>query len=125
MMIFYVNYKGIFCDICDPFLFRHYLRVNYVNLYIEIFFIESKATEFTDVHDPATNKLLCRTPKCTKDEMESAVQSARNAYEKWRNTSVLTRQTLMLKYQELIREHSVSICLKYILNSEVSKIRNI
>lgn len=83
-------------------------RVNHVNLYIEIFSAESKATEFTDVHDPATNQLLCRTPKCTKDEMESAVQCARKAYEKWRNTSVLTRQNLMLKYQALIREHSVS-----------------
>lgn len=68
---------------------------------------ESKATEFTDVHDPATNQLLCRTPKSTKAEMESAVESATNAYEKWRNTSVLTRQGLMLKYQALIREHSV------------------
>lgn len=70
---------------------------------------ESKATEFTDVHDPATNELLCRTPKCTKEEMETAVKSAKGAYEKWKNTSVLTRQTLMLKYQTLIREHSVSL----------------
>lgn len=70
---------------------------------------ESKATEFTDVHDPATNELLCRTPKCTKEEMETAVKSAKEAYEKWKNTSVLTRQTLMLKYQTLIREHSVSL----------------
>lgn len=71
------------------------------------FSTESKSTEFTDVHDPATNQLLCRTPKSTKVEMESAVESAKNAYEKWRQTSVLTRQTLMLKYQALIREHSV------------------
>lgn len=82
----------------------------YINLCINrhLFFVESKATEFTDVHDPATNQLLCRTPKCTKDEMESAMQSAKNAYEKWRYTSVLTRQNLMLKYQALIREHTVS-----------------
>lgn len=41
--------------------------------------------------------------------METAVKSAKGAYEKWKNTSVLTRQTLMLKYQTLIREHSVSL----------------
>ncbi|XP_025159071.1 probable methylmalonate-semialdehyde dehydrogenase [acylating], mitochondrial isoform X2 [Harpegnathos saltator] len=80
-----------------------------VKMYIDGQFVESKATEFTDVHDPATNQLLCRTPKCTQDEMESAVRSARKAYEKWRNTSVLTRQSLMLKYQALIREHSEEI----------------
>ncbi|CAK9816706.1 Probable methylmalonate-semialdehyde dehydrogenase [acylating], mitochondrial [Anthophora quadrimaculata] len=80
-----------------------------VKMYIDGQFVESKATQFTDVHDPATNELLCRTPKCTKEEMEMAVKSAKQAYEKWKNTSVLTRQTLMLKYQALIREHSKEI----------------
>ncbi|KAG7188942.1 hypothetical protein KM043_008543 [Ampulex compressa] len=80
-----------------------------VKMYIDGQFVESKATEFTDVHDPATNQLLCRTPKCTNEEMESAVESAKRAYEKWRHTSVLTRQNLMLKYQALIREHSKEI----------------
>ncbi|KAK0158361.1 hypothetical protein PV328_009373 [Microctonus aethiopoides] len=80
-----------------------------VKMFIDGQFVESKSTEFTDVHDPATNQLLCRTPKSTKVEMENAVESAKNAYEKWRQTSVLTRQTLMLKYQALIREHSKEI----------------
>lgn len=82
-----------------------------MSIYKSKLFLESKATEYTDVHDPATNQLLCRTPKCTKDEMENAVQSARKAYESWRHTSVLTRQNLMLKYQALIREHSVSLSI--------------
>lgn len=77
--------------------------------------LDSKATEFTDVHDPATNELLCRTPKCTKQEMETAVESAKKAYECWKNTSVLTRQTLMLKYQALIREHSVRSSITFFL----------
>ncbi|XP_057328141.1 probable methylmalonate-semialdehyde dehydrogenase [acylating], mitochondrial [Microplitis mediator] len=80
-----------------------------VKMFIDGQFVESKSTEFIDVHDPATNKLLCRTPKSTKSEMESAVASAKNAYEKWRDTSVLTRQGLMLRYQALIREHSKEI----------------
>ncbi|PBC27044.1 methylmalonate-semialdehyde dehydrogenase [acylating] [Apis cerana cerana] len=80
-----------------------------VKMYIDGQFVESRATEFTDVHDPATNELLCRTPKCTKEEMETAVKCAKEAYAKWKNTSVLTRQTLMLKYQALIREHSKEI----------------
>ncbi|XP_011873215.1 PREDICTED: probable methylmalonate-semialdehyde dehydrogenase [acylating], mitochondrial [Vollenhovia emeryi] len=80
-----------------------------VKMYIDGHFTESKATEFIDVHNPATNQVLCRVPKCTRDEMESAVQSAQKAYEKWRYTSVLTRQNLMLKYQALVREHSKDI----------------
>ncbi|XP_043476479.1 probable methylmalonate-semialdehyde dehydrogenase [acylating], mitochondrial isoform X2 [Leptopilina heterotoma] len=80
-----------------------------VKMFIDGQFVDSKSTEFTDVHDPATNELISRTPKCTKEEMESAVASAKSAYHKWKNTSVLTRQTLMLKYQALIREHSKEI----------------
>ncbi|XP_043252008.1 probable methylmalonate-semialdehyde dehydrogenase [acylating], mitochondrial isoform X2 [Colletes gigas] len=80
-----------------------------VKMYIDGQFVESKATEFTDVHDPATNELLCRTPKCTNEEMETAVRSAKKAFEQWKDTSVLTRQTLMLKYQALICEHSKKI----------------
>lgn len=76
-----------------------------VNMYLDGQFVKSEATEFTDVHDPATNELIARTPKSTKKEMERAVASAKQAYEKWRNSSVLTRQGLMLKYQALIREH--------------------
>ncbi|XP_076285662.1 putative methylmalonate-semialdehyde/malonate-semialdehyde dehydrogenase [acylating], mitochondrial isoform X1 [Lasioglossum baleicum] len=83
--------------------------VSTVKMYIDGQFVESKATEFTDVHDPATNELLCRTPKCTKEEMEMAVRSAKDAYEKWKNSSILTRQTLMLRYQTLIRENSKMI----------------
>lgn len=36
-------------------------------------------------------------------EMKAAVQSSQNAYESWKNTSVLTRQQLMLKLQAVIR----------------------
>lgn len=35
--------------------------------------------------------------------MQAAVQSSQNAYESWKNTSVLTRQQLMLKLQAVIR----------------------
>ncbi|XP_026668689.1 probable methylmalonate-semialdehyde dehydrogenase [acylating], mitochondrial [Ceratina calcarata] len=88
---------------------RTYASAPTVKMYLDGQFVESKATEFTEVHDPATNELLCRTPKCTKEEMEQAVTNAKAAYEKWKNTSVLTRQTLMLKYQALIRENSKEI----------------
>ncbi|XP_012284991.1 probable methylmalonate-semialdehyde dehydrogenase [acylating], mitochondrial [Orussus abietinus] len=80
-----------------------------VKMYIDGQFVDSESTEFTDVHDPATNRLLCRTPKSTKEEMERAVECAKTAFQKWKNTSVLTRQTLMLKYQAQVREHSKQI----------------
>lgn len=35
--------------------------------------------------------------------MKTAVNAAKNAYQSWKNTSVLTRQQLMLKLQAVIR----------------------
>lgn len=35
--------------------------------------------------------------------MEAAVQSAKNAFQSWKHSTVLTRQQLMLKLQAVIR----------------------
>lgn len=97
-----------------------------VKMFINGQFVDSKSNEFIDVHDPATNKVICRTPKSTKNEMQSAVDCAKTAYEKWRHTSVLTRQTLMLKYQALIRENSVRLFKYLLINKKlINLIKNI
>ncbi|KAG5898606.1 hypothetical protein JTB14_020982 [Gonioctena quinquepunctata] len=72
-------------------------------LFIDGKFLDSKATEWVDLHDPATNNLVTKIPLSTKSEMEAAVDSAKNAYSSWSKTSVLTRQQLMLKLQAVIR----------------------
>ncbi|XP_012256248.2 probable methylmalonate-semialdehyde dehydrogenase [acylating], mitochondrial [Athalia rosae] len=74
-----------------------------VKMYVDGKFVDSKTKEFVDVHNPATNAVISRTPKSTRDEMESAVTAAKKAFEKWRWSSVITRQQVMLKYQALIR----------------------
>lgn len=96
------------------FLTRFYFTCS---LYLQ----DSKASEFTDVHNPATNDVISRTPKSTKSEMESAVESAKSAFEKWRWSSVVTRQQIMLKYQSLIRKNMVSILNIVINNFQTTK----
>ncbi|PKS06643.1 hypothetical protein jhhlp_007393 [Lomentospora prolificans] len=68
-------------------------------------FKSSKATEFIDLHDPATNHLITRVPQMTDDELKAAVESAEKAFPAWRATSVLARQQIMFKFVALIREH--------------------
>lgn len=80
-----------------------------VKLFINGQALDSKATEHTEVRDPATNELLSLTPNCTRSEMESAVSAAKEAQAAWRSSNVLTRQTLFLRYQALIREHASEI----------------
>ena len=70
--------------------------------------MESQTTEWMDVHNPATNEVVTRVPKATQAEMEAATQCAQATFKTWSQTSVLTRQQIMFKYQQLIRENIVS-----------------
>ncbi|KAK1452067.1 methylmalonate-semialdehyde dehydrogenase [Colletotrichum melonis] len=68
-------------------------------------FMTSAATDFIDLHDPATNNLVTRVPQMTTEELQSAVNSAEKAFPKWRAMSVLARQQIMFKFVALIREN--------------------
>lgn len=72
-------------------------------LFIDGQFIESKTSDWVDLHNPATNELVTKVPNSTRSEMDAAVASCEKAYESWKHTSVLTRQQLMLKLQNVIR----------------------
>jgi malonate-semialdehyde dehydrogenase (acetylating)/methylmalonate-semialdehyde dehydrogenase len=83
---------------------RHYSNVApTTKLFIDGKFVDSQTTNWVDLHDPATNNLVTKVPQSTQAEMEAAVESSKKAYETWRQTSVLTRQQLMLKLQHVIR----------------------
>lgn len=68
-------------------------------------FVPSKATQWIDLHDPATNNLVTRVPQSTDEELKAAVDSAEKAFKSWRDTSLLARQQIMFKYVALIREN--------------------
>lgn len=74
-------------------------------MFIDGRFVESKTNEWIDLHDPATNEVVTRVPKCTNDEMQAAVDSSKKAYKSWSQTSILTRQQVMLKLQHIIRNN--------------------
>ena len=68
-------------------------------------FIQSKATTWLDLFDPATNNLVTRVPQSTDEELKAAVDSAQKAFPAWKATSVLSRQQIMFKYVALIRQN--------------------
>ncbi len=71
-------------------------------------FVESKATNFYEIHNPATNELLSLVPETPKDEFDDAVSVAKNAFKTWRNIPINTRQRFMFDYLRLLRENQVS-----------------
>ncbi|KAK1888717.1 Methylmalonate-semialdehyde dehydrogenase [acylating] mitochondrial [Dissostichus eleginoides] len=68
-------------------------------------FIESKTSEWLDIHNPATNEVVGRVPKATQEEMLAAVDSCSRAYRPWSDTSILSRQQIFLRYQQLIKDN--------------------
>ncbi|KAM0428000.1 hypothetical protein ACHAQK_011810 [Fusarium lateritium] len=73
--------------------------------FIDNEFVESLATDFIDVHDPATNELLTQVSQNTDEELLGAVDSAEKAFPSWKATPVLARQQIMVRFVALIREH--------------------
>ena len=68
-------------------------------------FVESKATSWIDLFDPATNELVTRVPQSTDEELKAATASAQKAFPAWRATSILHKQQIMFKFVALIRQH--------------------
>lgn len=73
--------------------------------FIDNEFVQSKASTWIDLHDPATNNLVTRVPQSTDAELKAAVDSAAKAWPKWKATSIMARQQIMFKLTALIREN--------------------
>ena len=72
-------------------------------------FVQSRSAEWRDVVNPATQQRLARVPMATPDEVEAAIASAREAFKTWRHTPIGQRARILLKYQQLIRDHLKSL----------------
>ena len=73
--------------------------------FIDNEFTASTATEWIDIHDPATNNVVTRVPQSTDDELKAAVASAQKAFPAWRATSLLKRQQIMFNFTALVRQN--------------------
>ncbi|XP_067635410.1 probable methylmalonate-semialdehyde/malonate-semialdehyde dehydrogenase [acylating], mitochondrial [Eurosta solidaginis] len=74
-------------------------------MFIDGKFVESETTEWIDLHNPATNEVINRVPKCTQAEMQAALESNKKAFKPWSQQSVLSRQQVMFKLQALIKDN--------------------
>ncbi|XP_020253653.1 methylmalonate-semialdehyde dehydrogenase [acylating], mitochondrial-like [Asparagus officinalis] len=66
-------------------------------------FLESRSESSIDVINTATQEVVSRIPLTTDEEFKAAVNVAKKAFPKWKNTPVTSRQRVMFKLQELIR----------------------
>lgn len=67
--------------------------------------VDSLATEYLDVPNPATGELLATVPVSTKEDVEQAVQAAKSAFMTWRKVPVPKRARILFKYQQLLNDN--------------------
>jgi malonate-semialdehyde dehydrogenase (acetylating)/methylmalonate-semialdehyde dehydrogenase len=67
--------------------------------------VESRASKWFEVRNPATNELLSLVPQSTPEELAAATRSAARAFESWKNVSPPNRARVMLELQRLVRQN--------------------
>ncbi|KAK9453734.1 Aldehyde/histidinol dehydrogenase [Dipodascopsis uninucleata] len=92
-------------DVASQYIATHEKISNPANTkyFINNKFVESNASKWIDLHDPATNNLVTRVPQSTPEELTAAVDAAAEAFKSWKKTTLLTRQQIMFKFVQLIR----------------------
>jgi malonate-semialdehyde dehydrogenase (acetylating)/methylmalonate-semialdehyde dehydrogenase len=74
-----------------------------VNNYIGGKWVDSKG-EVVDVVNPATSKTIAKVPISTREEIDAAVDDAREAWTDWRRTPPLARARCLFRMKELMEE---------------------
>lgn len=68
-------------------------------------FVPSKATDFIENLDPATQELISLVPESTEEEMRECIDGAAKAQKQWKLVPPQVRARVMFKLKELIEQH--------------------
>lgn len=80
-------------------------QVKRLKFYADGKWIESKTEKYMDIYNPSTGDVIAETPCCTKDEVEFAIASAKEAFKTWSNVPVMKRTQVLYKFRDLLIEH--------------------
>lgn len=67
--------------------------------------VESKTTAFGDVWNPAKGEKIATVPLGVKEDVDMAVQAAKDAFPEWRATPPLTRARYLFRLKEAFEEN--------------------
>ena len=67
--------------------------------------VPSRASEFLDVHNPATGETIARTPLSTGEDLDAAVAAAKAAFPGWRDTPAVVRARSLFRFRQLLEDH--------------------
>lgn len=81
------------------------MKIEKLKNYINGKWVESESTEILDVINPATTEKIAEVPFSTPEEVESAIQAAKEAFLEWRETPPLTRVRYLFTLKDLMEEN--------------------
>jgi malonate-semialdehyde dehydrogenase (acetylating)/methylmalonate-semialdehyde dehydrogenase len=80
-----------------------------VPLFINGEFVDSKTKKFSNILNPSTGEIIGKTPDATQEEMNSAVKSASDAFESFKNVPVTKRVQMIFALRDKIIQNKNKI----------------
>ena len=83
------------------------------------FFINGKSElsttkKYYDITDPNTGIVIAKSPCCTEDEVNRAVDAAQRAFPSWRDTPAMARVQVLYRFKRILEENmdalTMSVC---------------
>jgi malonate-semialdehyde dehydrogenase (acetylating) / methylmalonate-semialdehyde dehydrogenase len=100
--------------------------------YINGEWLETNVPNFADVVNPATGKVIARTPLCSRAEVDAAAKAASDAFPAWRRTPAQERVQFLFRLRDLMKTNMDEIarlitneCGKTVEESKAEMIRAI
>ncbi|KAH3679048.1 hypothetical protein WICMUC_001243 [Wickerhamomyces mucosus] len=91
--------------------FKEYLTTTYINNS----HLKSDSKEWFKVYDPATNKVITQVPQSTDAELDSAIQAAADAFELFKEVSIIKRLDLVFNYIEILKKNKEKLASLIVL----------
>lgn len=67
-------------------------------------FVESSASTYLPVINPATCETLAEVPDSPREDVDKAVQAAKEAFDEWRSTPMLSRAQYLFRFKTLLED---------------------
>lgn len=64
--------------------------------------VTSESKDFVNVTNPSLGQVIARTPMCSRDEVNKAVEAAHQAFAEWSEVPVVERARLMFRFKNLL-----------------------
>ena len=64
--------------------------------------IDSSATEYSEVYNPSTGEVIAKVPMGKADDVEKAVQAAKAAFLEWKEVPIVERARVMFRFKALL-----------------------